>query len=157
VGVGTMLPGDTSTLLTLNVLGSGAKVVVSSGTTLTTANIENGGSAVIRCAATTITLRDGNTKLTREGSGAVTTLNANGAATDKGTGTITTVNIEDSGSVNTRETNVARTYTSTNVYGNGTLKTDLNTTFTNGVDFIRGAVSTQGDFGDNVTLTPSAT
>ena len=155
VGVGTMTPGDTTVVVTLNVIGKG-KSVVSNGTTLTTVNLEESGRAVLRCDATTVNVRDQNCDLKLEQASAVTTINCNGKATINSTGTIANLHIEDTGNVNTRETNNARTITNAFIYGGGTLTTDLNTSYPNGVDVLRGARSAQADFGDNVTLTPSA-
>lgn len=155
VGIATAVPGDTATLPTLNVIGSGAKSIVGPGVTLTTATIESNGKAVIRCAATTITA-ESQCDLAQEGSGNVGTIRCNGNASINGTGTITNLHADTNGTITTRETNNARIITNAFVHGGGKLLTDLNTTYTNNVDAIDGADSAQVSFGGGVTLSATA-
>lgn len=158
VGIGTMTPGDTATVLTLNVIGNTAKAVVASGVTLGTVNAEKGGKAVIRCAtATAINSKDAACSITLEGSGTHALINTAGQLIENGTGTITELHVESGGSLDTTQTNLARTISACFVYGTGKVETDLNTTYTAGIDCLRGAKSSQVNFGDNVTITPSAT
>jgi hypothetical protein len=71
-------------------------------------------------------------------------------------GTITNLLIQDSGAVDTTQTAAARTITDCSVFGNGTLKTDLNTTITNGVSYNDGARTSQGDLPDGTLVTYAA-
>lgn len=153
-GISTMTPGDTGTVATLNVIGS-AKAVVASGVTLTTANLEEGGRLVLRCAATTVNLADQACSLRTEGSGTIGTLNCNGSWTPYGTGTVTTLNIGTAGAVDTTFTNLARTVTNqVNLYGGGTLATDLNTTYSAGIGLYQGANSSQVTLPSGAKITP---
>lgn len=156
-GVGTMTPGDTATVATLNVIGSTARAIVAAGVTLTTANFEKDGKGVIRCAATTVNEKDAGCVVTTEGSGAIGTFNAAGKVFHNSTGTVTNFHVESGGVLDTTATNLARIISNAFVYGTGQVVTDLNTTYSAGIDCIRGAKSSQVSFGDNVTVTPTAT
>lgn len=159
VGIGTATPGVATTALTLTVQDT-AKVTVGSGVTLGTVNPEGDGSkTTLYCAATTINYGLGD--VTTEGSGAITTATIGGAFVSNSSGTITNLHVDGDGEADFSQSTVARTVSNAFVYGeNSTLDADngvaLSVTFTNGVDCLRGAKSTQVNYGDGVTVTASA-
>ncbi len=111
--------GETSTVGTIETgyVSSPANDVdlrVGSGTTLTTATLK-GGSTALNCAATTVNA-DAGTLLT-DGSGAITTLNARGATCDlRSTGTISTA-VLSKGSIDTTKTKEVVTISSMKTNG----------------------------------------
>lgn len=160
VGVGMFVLNEATTFATIHVHGSTSRVTIGAGVTLTTLNQTTDGSRVfLNCAATTIN-QDGGTLETR-GTGAITTVNALGTFTSNSTGTITTLNVSESGLADLAKSPAARTITNCNLYGsrariNADNNSVLAVTFTNGVDCLQGAKTSQVNFGDTVTVTPSA-
>lgn len=153
VGFGTAVAGESTTLLTLTVFDN-AKAICGSGVTLGTLNPE-GGSTTLSAAATTISFGSGAVTVT--GSGNITTVNVGGSFTWSSSGVITTLNGYGSAIITLR----AGTVTNALIYGRGVSVdadngTPLGVTFTNGIDVLAGAKSSQVNFGDGVTVTPSA-
>jgi len=162
VGIGTLKPGETGQLATLQVLDQ-AKVRAAAGITLATAT-QTGGSLVLECACTTIN-QDGGT-LETKGTGAITTIYGQGAMKLNSTGTITTLNVEASGSADFTGNTAARTVSnafcrSPNASVNAALPTVAGAapaiTFTNGVDCVSGGKSSKVDFGGDVTVNSAST
>jgi hypothetical protein len=94
--------------------------------------------------------------LITEGAGTVGTFATDCPTAINSTGTITNLHAETNARVDTTQTNNARTITNALAYGGATIKTDLNTIYTNGIDCLRGAKTTQIDAGDSVTVSLSA-
>lgn len=153
VGIATAAPADVATFPTINIQNQSAKVRVGSGVTTTTVT-KTTGDLVLRCAATTLTTLAGTTKT--EGAGAITTANIADKATLNSSGTIASLYVESGGTAILDDSKAARTVTSTFVSGSGKVQSGLHVTHTNGVDCLRGAKSSQVDFGTNVTVTPTA-
>lgn len=157
VGWGVSLPGQAYTVATVSVSGENAKVRLGSGGTLTTIN-QSGGSIVAEAAFTTLNQIGG--KFRTEGTGAITTANVNGEFISNSTGAIATLDVEDNGFADFTKNPVARTVTSGFIHGGGRIDTENGVansiTFTNGVDCLDGAHSRQVNFGQQVTVTPSA-
>jgi hypothetical protein len=157
VGVGVITPGEASTFAQIDVAGK-SDVTLGYGLTLTTIN-QTGGEITLGSAVTTINQDAG--KITTRGSGAITTANISGGLVSNSTGTITTLNVSGPGKADFSASPQARTVTDSFIYGNGaTIDADngatLSVTFTNGVDCLQGAKTDQVNFGDSVTVTPSA-
>lgn len=113
VGV-AMRPGETTTVATLRILeGSGHRVIVGNGVTLTTLHVY-GGDVELKSATTTIIVYEGT--LTTQGIGAITTLTERGGTVvASSTGTITTFHLYG-GTLDLRQSGVARTITTLNKY-----------------------------------------
>lgn len=110
--------GETSTVATARLALTGASLWLGTGVTLTTWD-NHAGDGIIRCALTTLNVY-GGTVLTAE-VGAITTVNVKGGTlTPNSTGTITTLN-SYGGSVDFRQSDAARTVTTTNKYKGGSI------------------------------------
>jgi hypothetical protein len=168
VGLGTHTPADapanwgTSTAAPVEVAGRGAQLVVGAGcgtvAVLNVRNSGNGGStATIRNAVTTLTAERDTTVVT-EGVGQIGTGNVQGKAYLDGTGGVATqLNIEDGAEVDTTRTDRVATIAICKMYGKSSrLKKNLRTTFTNGVDCLRGASAAQIDSTDPERVTFAA-
>lgn len=108
--------GETTTVATIRVVGTGANVRVGKGTSLTT-YYQKDGKGELHCAATTVSCF-GGTLSTKE-IGAITTLNVYGGnVTPESTGTITTLNC-NGGNVDLTTSGAARTVTSLVINGGG--------------------------------------
>lgn len=117
------LPGDTTTVATVNVRAAGAAMLLSENVTLTTLR-HFAGSTVVRCSGTTVEATGGS--LTAELAAAFTNVNIEGAAVyDKSTGTWATVTL-DAGTLDTMGLPASKTYTAMK-HNAGTFKenTDL--------------------------------
>jgi hypothetical protein len=116
------LPGETSTVTTLNVgyvlnRTSDADITCGAGLTLTNYN-QCAGKALLRCACTTAVIDAG--KMQTEGAGALTTVTINdGTFFPNSSGTITTLNM-NGGTVDLSMSTKPRTITTANLEG-GTL------------------------------------
>lgn len=164
VGIATMLPSDTASVPTINVIGDPqTSVNIGSGVTMTTL-VYKGGNVLLQCAATTVNMDKG--ELETRGTGAITTVRVgNGNFRSNSTGTITNLHAENGGTVIFDGSLAPRTVTNAYVHGSGRIIANLPTvegsahpiTFTNGVDFIDGAESGQSNFGGSITLSLSAT
>lgn len=157
VGWGVSFPGQAYTVATTNVSGDNARVRLGSGGTLTTINQSN-GSILVEAAFTTLNQTGGTCRT--EGSGAITTVNANGTFIGNSTGTITTLDVEDAGFGDFTKSPAARTVTNAYIHGRGRIDAENgvagSVTFTNGVDCLDGARTSQVNFGQQRTVTPSA-
>jgi hypothetical protein len=143
------LPGETSTVATLNVLGG--TIYMGTGSTLTTIK-QGGGTIVINSAATTIT-QDAGT-ITTQGSGAITTLSASGTANLNSTGTITTLNMRNGCLVDFKGNLTARTVTTPKLWAGAKLNDPFGViTYTNGLALQQcKAADVTIDVGTNRTL-----
>lgn len=148
VAIAEDAPGTSATFSEVTVVGSSAKVTIGSGVTLTTV-YQSDGNILLKCAATTVTQTGG--QLATKGSGAITTANVGGTAVLNATGTITNLNVNAGGSADFSQTTDARTVTNPKVYGSGKINADngktLSVTFTNAVQCLNGAKSSQINFG----------
>lgn len=153
VGIATAAPSDTSTFPAIVINGISSRCRIGSGVTTTTVT-QYAGDTVLRAACTTLNGISGTLKT--EGSGAITTANISCSATLNSTGTITNLYVEAGGTADLSDLKSARTVTNAFVAGSGRVVSGLHVTHTNGVDCLRGAKSSQVDFGTNVTVTPSA-
>jgi hypothetical protein len=154
VGFATSVNGETATVGTITVKDT-ARASCGAGLTLTTINAE-GGTALLSGAVTTIAYGKGAVSVS--GSGNITTATIGSTFNWDSSGTITTLNVDGNGVANCYR----GTITNCNLYGE-TSKIDasisgipLNCTFTNGIELLAGASSTQVDFGDNVKVTQAA-
>lgn len=110
--------GETSTVATARLALAGASLWLGTGVSLT-AHDNHAGDAIIRCALTTLNIYGGSV-LTSE-VGAIATVNVKGGTfTPNSTGTITALN-SYGGSVDFRQSDAARTVTTTNKYKGGTI------------------------------------
>jgi hypothetical protein len=155
VGVATADPGHVATILTANV--DGGRLRIADGCTLTTIN-QTDGEIEVESAFTTLNQSGG--EITTRGTGAITTANVAGTANLLSTGTITTLNLYGNGVADFSGSAAARTVTNTNKYGdnariNARTAAPAAITFTNGVDCLKSS-NVNIDFGDHVTVTPSA-
>lgn len=157
VGFGTSFPGQAYTMSQVNITGSGARVTLGSGGTVTTI-YQNNGSAVVNCAFTTLEQTGGS--LRTEGTGTLTTANVGGNFISNSGGTITTLDVENGGFADFDQTSVSRTVTNCFVHGTGEISANngqtLSVTFTNGIDVLDGAKTAQVEFGTNVTVQQSS-
>jgi hypothetical protein len=157
VDVANNNPSDTGEFETIAVRGSGARVTLGSGlATLNNLNLREGGGAIVRCTVGTLDA-DGGGPLVLEGAAAVTNLITNVPTALNNTGTITALLAETNARLDTTQTSNERTITGASLYGGATLKTDLNTTYTNGIFCLRGAKSSQIDAGDDVVVSLAGT
>lgn len=155
------VPGETATVLTLNVSFTTAaskttdvSLSIGAGTTLTTLS-KVAGTVVLNCAATTVNASGGI--LTTAGSGAITTMNvdndaivyhgSSGALTtlnaidqcfvyNLSSGTITNTNVGATATYDCSRDARAKTFSNMNAYGNSSLNFDTgiaSITFTNGI------------------------
>jgi len=127
VAIANEVPGETSTVgkVSVNDATSGSRVVLGSGTTLTTWT-QRGGTNTIQAAATITTITVDGGVLTTQGDYTVTTMNVNGgtvnASHKKTSGVaITTLNL-NTGTVETRGSGESRTFTTVNLSVGATLK-----------------------------------
>jgi hypothetical protein len=155
VGVATADPGHVATVATINV--EGGKLRIADGCTLTTIN-QTDGLIELDSAFTTLNQTAG--EITTRGTGAITTANVAGTANLMSTGTITTLNIYGNGIADFSGNATARTVTNCNKYGdnariNARTAAPLAITFTNGIDCLKSS-NVNIDFGDHVTVTPTA-
>lgn len=153
VGFATATAGETSTVGTLTVKDQ-ATVNCGSGLTLTTLNPE-GGTTALNAGLTTVNYGTG--RVTIDGAGNVTTLNVGGDVTWNSSGTATNLYVSGNGFAHCYTGTVTNAF----IYGSGAkLDADsgvaLSCTFTNGVDCLNGAKTSQVNFGDGVTVTPTA-
>lgn len=158
VGWGTSFPAQAYTLSQINVTHANARVTLGSGGTLTTVN-QSGGIIVLNCACTTINNTGGTIRT--EGSGAITTANIDGGTLiANSTGTISTLDVGNGGVADFSRTSRARTVTTATIHGTGRITAAngeaRSVTFTNGVDCVDGASSSQVDFGTNVNVQQAA-
>lgn len=156
VGVATRLPSDTASFPSMTISGTNAKLRCGSGATITTLNVF-AGDVVTNSAITTLNQHGGEVQT--NGTGAVTTATVmGGTLTVNSTGTITTLNVEGEGAVNFDLGTGAITVTNAFVRGKGAkiIDTRKRVTWTNGIDLLDGASSTQVNLGTDVTITPSA-
>lgn len=152
VGACTNNPSDTGEFATVNVKGGSAKAILGSGlATLPALTLRDGASAIVRCAVTALDSGTG-CSVTTEGAGAIGTLTCDGPTVINSTGAITNLHMESNARVDTTQTSNARTISNAFGYGAFTLKTDLLTTYSAGIDCLRGAKTTQVDGGDGVTV-----
>jgi hypothetical protein len=150
-------PADTGEFETITLRGRNAKATLGSGlATLNTLTLRDGASATVRCAVASLDNGE-RCSVKTEGAGAVTTFATDGPTIINSTGTITNLHAETNADVDTTQTSKARTVTNAFAYGAAKIKTDINTTYTNGIDCLRGAKTTQIDAGDNVTVGITAT
>lgn len=130
VGIGTgradwLYPGTSvaATVGEVACVGSNAIVNVGRNVTLTTFR-QNAGTATLYSAPTTITQDGGTLTLSLPtNSGTVTTANVAGVAYLNG-GTITTLNVRPGGHADLRNSNIARTITTVNLYESAILSYD---------------------------------
>lgn len=136
VGIATNALGDVATFGTISVLGTQAQVNVASGVTLTTLEMQTGGTANMYCGAASV-LNDAGT-LSTYGSGAITTkLNVSGIANLNSSGTITLLNGLNGGSINLLGDARPKTVTNCNLYKGSKLSFDPNVvTFTNPIALV---------------------
>jgi hypothetical protein len=162
VGIGTDVIGESATMNDLQT--NGGRVEVGSGVTFagTTPSINfspKGGTVTLRGSVASVNQDAGN--LITEGSGTITTANIAGTLIANSTGTITTLEVKNNGVADFSQSTAPRTVTNATVVGpaakilanNGE---PLSITFTNGVDFIDGASTTQCDMGDEVNAAYTA-
>jgi hypothetical protein len=152
-GFGTGVSGESGQAATITVDDT-AKVTIGSGITLGILNPE-GGTTNLSAGVTTINYGVGAVNVS--GSGNITTATIGGKFVWESSGTITTLAAVEKGQASIR----SGTATNASVSGeNATIINDsgipLSATFTNGVDCINGADSTQVNFGSGLTVTPSA-
>lgn len=138
VGVAMGIPGETSTLATVNVMdrSSASRVYTGDGVTLTTWN-QYGGDNVARAVATMTTQNVYGGTLTTEGSYAVTTLNLKGGVYyANSTGTITTINFTSGlpATLDSWGNSTARTWTTLNKAIGATIRKHANVTITTPVE-----------------------
>jgi hypothetical protein len=160
VGIGTDVYGETVTLNELIV--NGGRVELGEGVTFSgtaPALHMKAGTVVLRGAIATINQDAGS--LRTEGTGAITTANIGGTLVANSTGTITTLQVQGAGLADFTQSTAARTVTNATVQGpTARIAADngkpLTVTFTNGVDFIDGARTTQCDMGDEVNAAYTA-
>lgn len=112
VGVAS-LPGETSTVATLRVQGSEAKVWMGAGVSLTTVN-QYGGDLVLKCSATTIVKYGGQLWL-KEAAAVTTATNRGGLLDYSSTGNITTLHLYG-GTLDEQKSGIARTISTLNTY-----------------------------------------
>lgn len=156
VGLGTQNPADTAQFPTVLSAGKGTSLFIGSGVTApTTLTMREGANIELRTGAATIDA-SGAGLLKVEGSGAITTANLDCKTILNGTGTITTIEAEGNSAIDTTQTENARTVTNYTQYGLATLKTNLNTTYTNGIKLRRGARGSRVDTPDNLTVSLAA-
>lgn len=156
VGLGTALPSDAPNYPIITAKGRAARLIIASGCTApTTLEIKEQATVTLRVGATTIDLGP-NSLLVHEGSGTVGTGNLDGRAVLNGTGTWTAVHGEDNCEIDTTQTGNARTFTAFTLYGEGRLKTDLNSTYTAGIALRRGASAERIITPDNLTVSLAA-
>lgn len=158
VGIGTTLAGEVATFAIVNIAGKNAILTLAAGCTLTTIN-QSDGILNLLAAATTVNQSGGT--LTTSGIGAIATANIGGTANLNSSGMITTVNVQKGGYANLSGSPTARTITNCSLYNGAKLNASngnpLSITFTNGVDLVQcGFPDVTLDFGDNLTVTPSA-
>lgn len=127
VAIANELPGETSTVgkVSVNDATTGSRVVLGDGVTITTW-AQRGGTNTIQAAATITTVTVDGGVLNTEGDYTITTMTVNGgtvnASHKKTSGVaITTLNL-NTGTVETRGSGQARTYTTVNMKAGGTLK-----------------------------------
>jgi hypothetical protein len=119
--------GDTGTITTVRINGSGADLWLGEGLTLTTLDIL-AGVAALRCGATTVNIYGG--ELTTAEVAAITTLTIHGGeAVLNATGTVTTLNHEG-GTVELTQSGATRTITTYNPQNGATLHRNPAVTFT---------------------------
>ena len=125
VGIAAEVPGETTTLGTINIADTTgtSKVTTGRGLTLTTW-IQDGGSNVLQSDQTITTVTVNGGTLRTEGSGAVTTMNANGGTCNhNSTGTTSTL-VMRGGTVSSYGSANARTWTTINLWSKSTLTID---------------------------------
>lgn len=136
VGVATNVPGEVSTIGTLNCTGLNAVCNLGSGVTWTNANAAGGGTVTTNSGGTSVTIGSGS-KVTANGASAITTINNGGTLNHNlRTGTMTTTLNNYAGATTDFTGNPATcTVTTLNRYKGSTVKVSpaapTHVTFTN--------------------------
>lgn len=163
VGIGTDIVGESATMNDLQT--NGGRVEIGSGVSFagTTPSINfspKGGNVTLRAAVATVN-QDAGTLIT-EGTGGITTkANIAGTFISNSTGTVADVEVKNAGVLDLTQSTAPRIISNATIVGpaarilanNGE---PLSITFTNGVDFIDGADTTQCSMGDEVNAAYTA-
>lgn len=152
VGIGMNMPNTVAQCTSLRVSedARSSRIEIGAGNTGLVTVYADEGETILNCNVTTIYVGK-NATVRTEGAGTVGTAYVSGMFIPNSTGTLSVLHVEDGGTADFTQTNNLRAVSQASVQGTGQIKANAKfvTWPTAGVQCLRGAHTSQVDFGEN--------